>query len=93
MIGISLYARRMAIIVSIPSTSGMPDQEGFETIMEIKRKYPHIKVVAISGGLRQGNLDILPMATALGADAAIEKPFKPEQLLDELERLRASVAA
>jgi len=71
----------------------MPDQEGFETIIEIKREHPGIKVIAISGGLRQGNLDILPMAMGLGADATIAKPFNPSQLLDEIERLGVPLAA
>jgi len=71
----------------------MPDQEGFETIIEVKREHPHIKVIAISGGLRQGNLDILPMAKALGADAVIAKPFEPSQLIDEIKRLSCPLAA
>ncbi|HUN97750.1 MAG TPA: response regulator [Bradyrhizobium sp.] len=71
----------------------MPDQEGFETIIEIKREHPDTKVIAISGGFRQGNLDILPMARALGADAAIAKPFEPSQLIDEIKRLTIPLAA
>ena len=71
----------------------MPDQEGFETIIEIKREHPDTKVIAISGGFRQGNLDILPMARALGADAAIAKPFEPSQLIDEIKRLTIQLAA
>jgi CheY-like chemotaxis protein len=81
---------RSAMIVSMPSTSGMPDQEGFETIIEIRRERPDIGIIAISGGFRQGNLNILPMAKALGANAAIGKPFNPSQLLEEMERLKVA---
>ena len=65
----------------------MPEQEGFQTIVMIRREYPRIKIIAISGGLRQGNHDVLSMAAALGADEVIAKPFEPADLLDRLNNL------
>lgn len=67
----------------------MPEQEGFQTIVKIRRDHPGIKIIAISGGLRrgQGNLDVLSMAEGLGADSVIAKPFEPEELLAELAKL------
>ncbi len=71
----------------------MPEQEGFETIVQIRRDYPGIKIIAISGGLRQGNLDVLSMAASLGADDVIAKPFKPDELLKRLTDLPARAGA
>jgi CheY-like chemotaxis protein len=65
----------------------MPEQEGFETIIKIRRDHPEIKIIAISGGLRQGGLDVLSMAVALGADEVIAKPFEPDELLGRLNKL------
>jgi len=67
----------------------MPEQEGFQTIVKIRRDHPGIKIIAISGGLRReaGNLDVLSMAESLGADSVIAKPFEPEELLAELAKL------
>src|SRR5436853_1437898 len=47
----------------------MPEQEGIETIIRIRREYPDVRIIAISGGGRYGNFDMLPMAQTLGADA------------------------
>jgi CheY-like chemotaxis protein len=67
----------------------MPEQEGFETIVKLRRDHPRIKIIAISGGLRRGDvkLDVLSMAESLGADAVLAKPFEPEELLAELNKL------
>ena|ERR1700687_1959121 len=65
----------------------MPEQEGFQTIVMIRRDYPDIKIIAISGGLRQGNHDALATAAALGADEVIAKPFEPADLLGRLNKL------
>lgn len=54
----------------------MPEQEGFETIFELRRTRPDLKIIAISGGGRRLGLDVLPMAARLGADRTLAKPFK-----------------
>lgn len=63
----------------------MPEQEGLGTITLIKRERPEIKVIAISGGGRVGNVDLLEAAIALGAAAVIHKPFEAEQLLEQID--------
>ena len=65
----------------------MPEQEGLETIVQMRREIPATKIIAISGGLRQGDYDVLSMAAKLGADDVIAKPFEPEELLTRLMRL------
>lgn len=53
----------------------MPDKEGIALIMELRRDYPGAKIIAMSGGGRIGNKDFVSIATALGADAGLQKPF------------------
>ena len=71
----------------------MPEQEGFETIVKLRRSRPALKIVAISGGYRVGNRDVLSMARALGADEVIAKPFDPDDLMTKLTALHAQQRA
>ena len=61
----------------------MPGMSGLEVISEIRKSYPSIKVIAISGGGRiKESEDLLEKARELGANATLSKPID----LDELER-------
>jgi CheY-like chemotaxis protein len=59
----------------------MPEQEGIETIRELRRIAPSLRIVAMSGGGTDNDLMFLGMAKALGADAVLAKPFRAEELL------------
>jgi CheY-like chemotaxis protein len=65
----------------------MPGQEGIETIGRLKRERPEIRIIAISGGGRFCNLNMLPAAQLMGADAIVAKPFEADELLTPLRRL------
>ena len=65
----------------------MPEQEGLGTIMMMRRERPEARIIAMSGGGRMGNLDVLEAAHALGSDEVIAKPFLPRDLLDLINRL------
>jgi DNA-binding response OmpR family regulator len=65
----------------------MPEKEGIETIREIKRDYPTAKIIAISGGGTLGPEHYLKVATAMGADRALKKPFRTEILVGSIEEL------
>ena len=65
----------------------MPEQEGIDTIIQIRRERPSIKIIAISGGGRIRNIDFLQMAHSLGADDVIRKPFEANELLARLTEL------
>ena len=54
----------------------MPDKEGIGLIMEMRREAPNVKIVAISGGGRTGNVEFLKMAHDLGAMATLKKPIR-----------------
>jgi DNA-binding response OmpR family regulator len=62
----------------------MPDQDGIETIREIRRQKPDVAIIAVSGGLTQPfgvSVDYLGAARLLGADATLKKPFMPSTLI------------
>ena len=67
----------------------MPEKEGIETIRELRRAHPSVRILAISGGGQSGTLDFLDMARALGADAALAKPFRRGELIETIDRLLA----
>lgn len=65
----------------------MPEMEGLETIREIKRISPEVKIIAISGGGRLDPNGYLIMAGKLGANLTFDKPLDPAQLLKGVQRL------
>ena len=67
----------------------MPKKEGLETIVEIKKRYPDVRIIAISGGGRTKTMDFLEMAKNLGVDAVVPKPLD----MDDFERIVAAVAS
>ncbi len=67
----------------------MPEMEGIETIREMRRERSDLKIMAISGGARMGNANFLDMAKTMGADAIMEKPFEPEDLVAKVRQLLA----
>jgi CheY-like chemotaxis protein len=71
----------------------MPVKEGIETIMTIRRENRTIPIIAISGGGRTKRLDFLDAAQKLGANAVLEKPFRPKELIDLIETLLLAEAS
>lgn len=65
----------------------MPEKNGLETIKEIKRDYPDIKIIAISGGHMVGPGRYLDNAKTFGADRIFEKPFSSGEILGAIEEL------
>ncbi|MGM0561764.1 MAG: response regulator [Pseudomonadota bacterium] len=68
----------------------MPEKEGLETIIEIRRKRPELPIVAISGGGRTRQLHFLEISRDFGANDVLQKPFKPSQLIASLNSLLAT---
>jgi CheY-like chemotaxis protein len=65
----------------------MPEKEGLETIMELRKKYPDLKIIAISGGGRFGPEGYLPGAKLLGADLVFQKPLVQKEFLQAISSL------
>ena len=65
----------------------MPEKEGIETIIELNRDYPGIKIIAMSGGGKRGNQNYLEMAQYLGASRILAKPFQRSDLIKTVKEL------
>src|SRR5688572_1943347 len=54
----------------------MPDQEGMQTITELRELSGDLPIIVISGEQNVGKYTPLDDARALGADVALSKPFE-----------------
>lgn len=62
----------------------MPEQEGLETIHAVRKHWPRVPIIAISGAFGGTYLEL---AKRLGANAVFHKPFMPDAILAEVRRL------
>jgi DNA-binding response OmpR family regulator len=65
----------------------MPEQEGLETIRELRRSFENPKILVVTGAAPGGAFDFRAQATLLGAGAALSKPFTREELLTAVHAL------
>jgi DNA-binding response OmpR family regulator len=65
----------------------MPEKDGIETILDLRRGNPDLKVIAISGGGRLAPDNYLHSARLLGADETVKKPFSNQEFLATVKRL------
>ena len=68
----------------------MPEKEGIEVIRDVKKNYPKLKIIAISGGGRISAHNYLNLAKSLGADHILEKPFSKNDLITIIQQLKMS---
>jgi DNA-binding response OmpR family regulator len=68
----------------------MPEKEGIETIIELRRDFPNIPIIAISGGGRIDPNDYLLLAKKLGAQITLEKPFSRKDIINAVNELITS---
>ncbi len=62
----------------------MPEKDGLELIAELRKHHPAIKILALSGA-QSGTF--LKLASTLGADVVLPKPFLHEQVTQMAESL------
>jgi len=59
----------------------MPQENGIDLIMDMRKSYANIPIIAISGGGGiEGRFNYLEIAKLVGANQILEKPFKAEAL-------------
>ncbi len=64
----------------------MPEKDGLETLMEIRRGSPNARIIAISGAPRTTVMDPLSVALKVGAVASLAKPFTPKEFLNSVRQ-------
>jgi YesN/AraC family two-component response regulator len=65
----------------------MPEKEGLELILYLRRKNPGLKIVAISGGGRFNYEGYLTSAKLLGADLIFQKPLVHKEFIQAISDL------
>lgn len=65
----------------------MPASDGVELIGALRGLKPDLPIIAMSGRPSMGGLDLLGLASALGAQSALLKPFSTDDLADAVAAL------
>ena len=66
----------------------IPEKNGIDMIMEFRKRYPDMQILAISGGGGiTGRFDYLPIARLVGAADTLKKPFSIIELRDKVRSL------
>lgn len=64
----------------------MPNQDGLETTVSLRREFPDVKVIVMTGGSDMiGILNFLDVAKMLGAHSTLQKPFEMKTLLETVQ--------
>jgi DNA-binding response OmpR family regulator len=71
----------------------MPEQEGLETIREIRHTDRRIGILVMSGGNRSNGVDFFSVAMVFGADAALPKPFTRQEMIASIDAVLAKQQA
>jgi CheY-like chemotaxis protein len=64
----------------------MPEKDGLEVVLELRKTCPNVPVIAISGGMRIAPMDFLPMVKKFGAKRVLYKPIDLEELSEAIEQ-------
>ena len=81
-----LLLNRMAVDAVVTDIL-MPGKDGVETIYEIRRRWPDLGVMAITGGASRHATLFLDISRKLGAARVLQKPFSAEQLLQAMQAI------
>jgi len=83
--GAALRALSSATVDLVITDILMPGMEGIETIQALRRTYPNLKIIAMSGGGRMKPEGYIEVAKAFGAFRVFTKPFDNEELIAAIE--------
>ena len=68
----------------------MPNKEGVATVADLRRDFPQLGIIAMSGGAAHEPALYLKIAGALGATRTLKKPFTLPTLLTAVEEVLAA---
>ena len=83
--GIELFRKSQADLVITDII--MPEKEGLETIREMRRIRPNLKIIAMSGGGKVSADNYLEIAKIFGASKLISKPFTKNEMVSAVQEL------
>jgi len=85
--GVRLY--RQALFDLVVTDLLMPEKDGLEVVMELRKDFPQVKIITLSGGGAYGDSS-LETSKALGAARTLRKPFMEDQLLEAVREVLES---
>lgn len=65
----------------------MPEKDGLELIKTVAEKYPSVKIIAMSGLVKQMGAYTLKAAKMFGAATCLNKPFLKDELISAVHNL------
>jgi len=65
----------------------MPEMDGIEMIMRLRKEAPDAKIISMSGGGIQDKEHVLEIAQRLGASKTLSKPFSREELVGTVQEV------
>ena len=78
-VGVACYRQQPSDLIITDIV--MPEQEGLETIQQLRRVNPQVKIIAISGAYSDRVDGYLAMALRFGVRQVLQKPFSQAELL------------
>ena len=86
--GLELYGQHQIDLVI--TDIYMPEQDGLETIMAMRRDKQNLPIIAITGsGTHLVDFNPLQIAETFGAKKCLQKPFSNDELLAAVDELLA----
>ena len=83
--GVDLFRRNPGFLVITDLI--MPEQEGIETIIQLRKEFPDVRIIAMSGGGRVTPEIYLESAANLGASRIFTKPLDTEEFMLAIREL------
>ena len=77
-LGTEAYRRLLTDIVITDIV--MPNKDGIQLIIELKKEFPSVRLIAMSGGARTSERDFLEVAKQYGVRQVLHKPFSRAEL-------------
>ncbi|WP_031484394.1 response regulator [Maridesulfovibrio frigidus] len=65
----------------------MPEKEGVQTVRELMKENPDVKIIAVSGGSSSANYDSLDWVKMFGVKYTFTKPFNSKEIVAAIEEL------
>ncbi len=78
--GIRLYRQHLPELILLDIL--MPEKEGLETILDLRREFPTVMVIAMSAASESAKINLLELAQRLGAQYRMTKPFGLQTVIE-----------